>query len=1209
MDQVAPGIQEMNDLQGAGFTATEIDDWRAKTTRELQDAGFQDHEVKGYFGEKEPDMSPTKKMFEDNIDKRLAEQPRTQAAGPNPHPEIREAKGFLDAVEAGFDMSVTGLLRHRPDVVMPEHAPMYMRIASQVSQLAGDIPAMAAGAVGGAALGGAAGSVVPVVGNVTGAVIGGGAGAFALPEGMRTALMQHYEKGDVKDFGDFWERASAVAINSGKAALIGGATAGVGGVAGKVLQGVVAPAAIKTAAQLSTEVATMTTVGAAIEGHAPHPQDFIDAAILVGGMHGAVKIASKARGIYAKTGVMPDELALKAHEDPHFKQQLLSDNNSIPIGGEMGARETAPENIPTVKPFAEAPEHSAEVNKILSMVGEKPTKPTGLVNEVKNLKARDVYTALVDKLDPINEATKVLTENKTELPADVNPYILARTAVDAKAKAKHFFEKGVIDFSTKEIKSEPLRDILQSVESPETLEAYMISKRVVEKEAQGIKTGFDVDAANKVVEQHGKQYEAAAERVTKFSNSVLDYVTDAGIISKEQQSRFLEANKDYTPFKRLLEDQQGNVTAGGKNGSLKEMTGSDAKIQSPIKSVIENTIDLVKAAEANRPKTALIDLANKTEGQTLIQPSEAKGSGLGKNQFAVMENGERKVYETTPELAEAINRLGGDSTSTNLVFKIMHGITAFKKFGVTFTPEFITKNFIRDWITGSTFSKGTKGVNPLDVLGAMKDIWSKNDNYYEWLKSGGANGAFLEMNDHYIKTDIFKLQRETNFLNSVKNLAQKPVDVMRIAAELSEQSLRVAEFKKVRKLGGSLTEAGYASREITIDFQRVGAKVSALNAITSFMNVSIQGLDRTARAVKDNPVGTLGKAGAFITAPSVLLWWANKDDERVKEIPRWEKDMFWIVATDKWEQVNPQEADNLPDYMVKMKGDKVFVNKGTIYRIPKPQELGLVFGSLPERALDKYFNDNPDAMKDFDKSMLGLVTPNFVPDAVAPAMEQYFNKSFFTGRDIVPHHLKEIQPEYQFVEYTSETAKQLGKMVATVDRNLDFASPMVLDNYIRSWGGSLGQYAIQVADKGLRKSGVVPDVPKAADTLSDVPFVKAFVVRFPLAGSNSVQDFYDNFDKSQKTINTIKYLAKQGDFDSLQKEMNLQANQENLIKLDGIREGLATQSKLIRDINKAEDMSPDEKRQMIDGLYLMMTETAKQGNLMMKEMKTSVGEN
>lgn len=1265
MADLAPGFQEMTSLQNAGFTPSEVDDWRAQTTTQLQDAGFSGEEVSNYFGEKTPDLKPTETLFKANLAaKAAAEAPKEGAkpAAAEPDlllpekPKAKEAKTFIESIEAGFDMSVTGLIAQgRPDMIMPEHAPMFYRIASQVATLAGDVPAMIAGAVAGAPVGatagavtmGAAGSVVPVAGTLAGigvgaaggAVVGAGAGAFALPEGMRTALMEHYEKGDIKSFSDFWERASAVAISSLKGGVIGGATAATGGLAGVAAKG--AGPIAKTSAELIAEVTTMTMVGSALNGKIPEPSEFLDAAILVGGLRGAVHVAGKVRGVYGKNGVTPAEVVEQAQTNPKLKQELLADNVPVPMSGEFGARAPEvkpPESIPTVKPLREPnPNYSEATNTILGKVGEKAEK------QKKSMTTSQVYTALVDKLDPINEATKALT-GAVELPAEKNPYILSRVAVDYKSRAKHMFENGTIDFNTKDVTGKSLKSTLKSVESVEVLEAYMISKRAIEKNAQGINTGFDIKAAESVVAEHGPKYEKAAAEVTEFSNRVLDYVQQSGVLSSEQAARIKDANKDYVPFKRLMDPEEAAAgqKRGGKGGSLKEFKGSDRGIQSPVMSIVENTVELVRLSEQNRPKRALVELAAKTEGQELIRsvperkeaikvtaeeiasaqeqlPGASKEMledmvifrkaqmDLAPNQFQIFKDGKRQVFETTPELAEAIARLGGDSTSTNMLFKLMNGVTTIKKIGITFTPDFIIRNMIRDTLTASTFSK-SKGMNPLDIVSAMGDIWKKNDTYYEWLKSGGANGAFLEMGDRYVKTDIYKLQRETNFLNSVRNLVEKPIDAMRVAAELSEQSLRVAEFKKVRKMGGSLTEGGYASREITIDFQRVGAKISALNSITAFMNVSIQGLDRTGRAFKENPTGLATKSLAYITAPSILLWWANKDDERYKEIPRWEKDMFWIIPTDNWKESTAEEADGLPEYMVRENNGKFEVNKGTIYRIPKPQELGIVFGSLPERVLEKFFTDNPAALKDFDKSMIGLVTPSFVPDAVAPAMEQYFNKSFFTGRDIVPNHLKDILPEYQFVDYTSETAKTLGKIVATVDRQTDFASPMVLDNYIRSWGGSLGQYAVQLADKGLQKAGVAPDNVSPTATLSDVPFVKSFVVRFPAAGSNSVQDFFQNYEDNKKVLNTVKHLAKEGDFAALEKEMTMTSNQERLIQLDGIKEALSTQSKFIRLVNKNPEITADEKRQMIDGAYLMMTETAKQGNLLMQEVRKSLGE-
>jgi hypothetical protein len=1302
MVDTAPGVQEMASLQEAGFQPQEIEQWKADTTAQLQEAGFATTEVDEYFGIKNPDMANAKAVIDSNTQKNMAivkpAAETTTAAAPEliqpEKPELKQADSFMEALEAGFDMSVVGLIKGKPDVILPEHAPMFYRIASQVGMMAGDIPAMIAGGIGGAVvggaigtgIGGAVGSVAPGIGTLGGGIGGGvigreigmGAGAMALPEAIRTVLMEHYEKGDVQSFSDFWERASAVFINSTKAAIIGGATMGVGGAVGQSLAKSTLPAVAKTTAQLTAEITTMTMVGSALEGKIPEPTEFLDAAVLMFGLKGAGMASTKIRSMYSKGNLSPVQVVEHAAKDPKFMQEMAAVNVETPRAPDLGlnpVKPTPPENISTVKPLKELnPNLSPEVNTILGKVTDQPE-----AKKSKLPSTDQIYTALVDKLDPINQATKILSEAK-ELPAADNPYVLARTAVDAPAKAKHIFENGTLDYRTLEKNGESLKSILKDVESVETLEAYMISKRVLEKSKQGLTTGFDVAAAEKVVAEHGKKYEAAAKRATDFQNRNLDYVADSGVLSKEQVARMKEANKDYVPFKRIMDVEDpslgSKIKRQGKAGSLKEFKGSERDIQSPILSIVENTTELVKMAERNRPKQALIKLAEATEGQDLIKevPArmkpievsaseivsalEAEGANtikalkknlqekgikvddetllkafekehpdnvlrtsqikditifrkqqtdLAPNQFNVYIDGKRKVFETTPDLAEALKRIDGDTTSTNLLFKFMNGITTVKKIGITFTPDFIIRNFFRDTLTASTFSK-SRGMNPLEIVQSMGDIIKKNDSYYNWLKSGGANGAFLDMGNRYVTTDIYQLQKQTGFMGSARNVIEKPFEVMRVAAELAEQSVRLTEFKNVRKAGGSLVEGGIASREITVDFQRVGAKVSALNSITAFMNVSIQGLDRTARAFKEDPSAVATKAVAYITVPSVLLWWANHDDPRYQEIPRWEKDLFWIIPTDNWQPATAEEADGLPSYMVRANGDKFEVNKGVIYRLPKPQELGVIFGSLPERTLEAFFSEQPGAFKDFNETMVGLVTPAFVPDAVSPAIEQYFNKSLFTGRDIIPNHLKGVLPEYQFVEYTSETAKALGKMVGTVNRQTDFASPMVLQNYIQSWGGSLGKYAVQVADKALTAAGVAETKNPASGTLADIPFIKSFVVRYPMAGTNSVQMFQDSFKENKQVLDTIRHLAREGDFKNMEKELVLNSNQDNLVKLDGIQEALSNQSNLIRLVNKNPDMSPDEKRQIIDSTYLMMTEVAKQGNNLMQELKKQLGE-
>ena len=69
--------------------------------------------------------------------------------------------------------------------------------------------------------------------------------------------------------------------------------------------------------------------------------------------------------------------------------------------------------------------------------------------------------------------------------------------------------------------------------------------------------------------------------------------------------------------------------------------------------------------------------------------------------------------------------------------------------------------------------------------------------------------------------------------------------------------------------------------------------MKAANMLVAFLNANVQGTDKLLRTFKDNPLGATAKAVAAVTLPSVLLYLANKDDDRWKsQIPDWQKDNF-----------------------------------------------------------------------------------------------------------------------------------------------------------------------------------------------------------------------------------------------------------------------------------------------------------------------------
>ena len=115
-----------------------------------------------------------------------------------------------------------------------------------------------------------------------------------------------------------------------------------------------------------------------------------------------------------------------------------------------------------------------------------------------------------------------------------------------------------------------------------------------------------------------------------------------------------------------------------------------------------------------------------------------------------------------------------------------------------------------------------------------------------------------------------------------------------------------------------------------------------------------------------------------------------------------------------------------------------------------------------------------------------------------------------------------------------------------------------------------------------------------AKTLSDIPVVKAFVVRYPSASAQNIQDFYDGYYEKRKVYDTIMAKAKEGDLEAVEKTMRFDPSAT--IQLSAIREALTQQSMLIRNVWKDPAMSPSDKRQLIDTLYFRMMELAEAGN-------------
>jgi hypothetical protein len=1232
------------------------------------EAGFSVGEVDSYFGKPPFDDKPVKDHINETLTKATA--PEGEAGQPKPVTSLEEAW------KAGWQQSVTGLVTRGkgPDVALTEDASMASRIAANVAGLAGDVPAMVGGFM--------AGGSNPITGT---------AGAFALPAGMRKILMDKYEKGEVDGWQDFWDRFSGAFIDTAKGWITGAAT----GAVGKAVGAAPIPSqTVKNALTLGSEVTTMVTVGKALEGQMPEPQDFVDTAIALGFVKGAGKIAGKLRNIYAETGVKPEDVASDIQKDPTIAQDLASDNVEIPTAyGGTALKEVA---------------------KKISVGESQPEKLTW----------QKLYTQTIDDLNPIREAVK---ESKVDLKTSEDPYQLARTARGTFGKADHFLEIAPFDFKTYENIGKSLKAIVEPVKQDlDGLRAYMVADRAVELHGRGIESGVDPETAIAAVKEGKGKYAKVAAEMVEFQNKLTKYLKDAGMLSSETYEAMLDANKKYVPFFRVMDPEASRGPGRGMSveNPIKGIKGSQRQIVDPIESIIKNTYTYLAIAERNAVGKAFLEMANKsghpeefavkvppkqrpinlkedeirkvfdefltihkaqsrtvTESKTKEHTSTTHTGGAGEtpeqqskalrmvtdrvkealsargfskgeadqmlarviegnkggtgggttriehtvekivkeiekteyipeldirlpneaatifrtfreplkpNEIAVWIDGKRSVWELDPDVAAAFKAT--DVETANILMKVLSVPTKMLRAGSILSPDFIARNSIRDQLSAFILSKG--GYYPIfDFVRGALSLAKKDEAYGNWLKSGGANAAMVSVDRQYLQQHIFDLSKETGLMDKAWNVVTTPVEMLRIVSELTENATRLGEFKRVvgdRVDKGALQEGAMASREVTLDFSRIGAKTRAVNMISAFFNAQIQGVDRIVRAFGENPVGTSAKIGAAVTLPSILLWYANHDDPRYKEVPQWQKDLFWIVMT-----------------------------KDHIFRIPKPFEIGLIFGTLPERSLDAFFNDNPKAFKDFENALMDAFLPNMVPNVATPVVEQFSNRSLFTGTPLVSASAEKLLPEYQYSEYTTEAAKALGRMFSAFPGMTERAisdeksliggtaraltTPALLENYLRAWTGGLGMYALQVADKALREAGALPDPVLPANTLADLPVIKAFAVRYPSASAQSIQSFYTEYYAHHRVFETVMAKAKEGDADAVQRAMAF--DPAAMADLADMREVLTQHSQMIRLIHKNPEMSRDDKRQLIDTLYFRMIEVAQAGNDALRQIK------
>ena len=781
----------------------------------------------------------------------------------------------------------------------------------------------------------------------------------------------------------------------------------------------------------------------------------------------------------------------------------------------------------------------------------------GEAKDVIKKALNDVYTKAIDELNPLKDLVEEVERQTGEKIAfDDNPYMQAWLARGWVGKAETLIEHGAPEHGIK-----PLKDILKGIGEKEHKEfsAYLVALHDLDLHKNKQKATFDYTEDAAVLGKHAgnERFQKAAVEIYKYQDYLLQMLVKEGMLTAKAYHTMRKMYPHYIPFFRDMSDAgMQSFLSGGKGfvdvaSPVKRFKGSTRDIIDPLESIVKNTFQFYNAVERNHVGRTFAKLADKKGVGQIVERVNGNKAKTD-NTFNVWENGEKVTYETTPELIQTMRML--DKDQSNMVAKILSYPANWLRAGATLSPEFILRNPVRDMIGASIYSK--HGFIPVvDTFKGLALFLKKGELYWDYMKSGAAHAAMVSLDRDYLGGQLRDIMSRDS---KVTKLIKNPIEVLRAMSEATEMATRLAEFDNARKgytgvgnrLFGkdrkplSMREAALESRDITLDFSRRGSHTKKANQVIAFFNATIQGADKMARAFKEDPRGMTVKTMLYITLPSVLLWYMNKDDERYQELPQWEKDTFWIIP-----------------------------GKENMYRIPKPFEAGVLFGTSFERML-QYFDDAKNnrksvGFKGFGDRVIDSLAPSFMPTAMIPVVEAMTNYSLFRQRDIIPQSQENLPARLQYGANTSELAKFVGDKINV--------SPYIVDNTIRGYGGGLAGLGLSGIDAA---SGAKEN--NASKKWYETPGLRGFTVA-PYQSSDSVQRVYDDYKEQEKLHNEFKLTGQRPEGYDAKEFAKLKSASDSL-------KGLNKASKAI--INN-ERMSGEQKREQLDKINMRKANIAR----------------
>lgn len=643
-------------------------------------------------------------------------------------------------------------------------------------------------------------------------------------------------------------------------------------------------------------------------------------------------------------------------------------------------------------------------------------------------------------------------------------------------------------------------------------------RAIVEK--QGLKPvfGYDVTAddsqtAAQLLEAKNPEFKEWAKEVYKYSDDLIRYRVEAGLITPEFANALKKRYPHYIPTFREEGTNSKRARSARRNGgivvsnAIGRAVGSDGVLLPLHTALSRKTVSTMRNAGLNQFGLALVREYDRNAkaaekyiwnvAESEYTPTEAAIESdedykpVFENVFSVKDNG--RAYDITMDegLTAAMKAFEPDKFASYGAAKAMKKLNdLFKALCTGYNPFFMIRNGVRDWQDAGFYSTDWKTWEKM-YWSAWNQIRKNGEIWQQYKALGGSYASMLDYTTGMVKEPknalgkaAARYERFGQDIEAAPRLAEFMTILANKGGSKTVDGVKTGQFTQ-----SDLMEAMLGAADITTNFARGGSATKALNRyLVPFLNPSIQGFDKFIRNATETrsvkAAASLILKAALINLPPLLLnGLMHGDDDDWDDIPANTKANYYLINA-----------------------GKLFGN-GYWIKIPKGRAIAVlstaaVYTQEKQKGEDVKFSDVFEVIKSniaptdiFNQNIATAWTQAKLTNPDNPGTTWY-------GGNIESDRLQNYRPEDRYDEKTDELSKAIGKLFKVSPKKVNY----LLDQYT----GVIGDLLLPLITPATKSSHWLLAAPQAAFTIDTT------------STNKTTGEYYDLLDD-------LKYDANDGD--------------------------------------------------------------------------------